>query len=133
MIHVRFIKILIILCVLSLSGNCSTALVKKEEIHKWNTAHNQKKYKVRSDLFFQRNQEIDKNRLIQKKGTTVALKLESSDDWIRLRLRDITKSEEQFPGEIGYFFVRNPELDETSSQVLDALQSYIKSNLDVVQ
>lgn len=132
MIFFKFFRLVVLVWLIIAIASCNSALVKKKDVLQWNTDHQEHRYRSKTDLYFQKNQETDKNRLIHKKGTVVAVRLESSDDWIRLRLRDITKSEEQYPGEVGYFFVRDPEIDENSQQAIESLQNYMQTNLDRV-
>jgi len=123
----RFVMILVVLS--AFLPGCRSAFVPKKQLEAFNQEYQGKKFRSREDLFFQQNDRIDKNRLIHKKGTVVVLKVEASDDWIRVRARDVTRNEEQYPGEVFLFLVEDPENEQTGEQILSALRRILGANL----
>jgi type II secretion system-associated lipoprotein len=112
-----------------LMPGCRSAFVPAKQIEAINQQYEGKKFRVREDLYFQQNDKIDKNRLIHKKGTIVVLKFESSDDWVRVRTRDVTRNEEQNPGDVFLFLVEDPEKELRPEQVLETLKRILDANL----
>lgn len=123
----RYVVFLIMLSVLI--PGCRSAFVPAKQIEAINQQYEGKKFRVREDLYFQQNDKIDKNRLIHKKGTIVVLKFESSDDWVRVRTRDVTRNEEQNPGDVFLFLVEDPEKELRPEQVLETLKRILDANL----
>ncbi len=123
----RSVMILVMLMVL-LPG-CRSGFVSKEHLISINQEYQGKKFRAREDLYFQQNDRIDKSRLIHKKGTIVVLTIESSDDWIRVRARDVSRKEEQYPGDVFLFLVQDPENPRTGDEVLEALRRILTANL----
>lgn len=123
----RFVMILVVLS--AFLPGCQSAFVSKEQLEAFNQEYQKKKFRSREDLYFQQNDRIDKTRLVHKKGTVVVLKIEASDDWIRVRARDVTRNEEQNPGEVFLFLVEDPENEQTGEQVMAALRRILEANL----
>lgn len=122
-------SVMILVTLMVLLPGCRSGFVSKEHLISINQEYQGKKFRAREDLYFQQNDRIDKSRLIHKKGTIVVLTIESSDDWIRVRARDVSRKEEQYPGDVFLFLVQDPENPRTGDEVLQALRRILTANL----
>lgn len=122
-------SVMILVTLMVLLPGCRSGFVSKEHLISINQDYQGKKFRAREDLYFQQNDRIDKSRLIHKKGTVVVLTIESSDDWIRVRARDVSRKEEQYPGDVFLFLVEDPENPRSGDEVLQALRRILTANL----
>lgn len=122
-------SVMILVTLMVLLPGCRSGFVSKEHLISINQEYQGKKFRAREDLYFQQNDRIDKSRLIHKKGTVVVLTIESSDDWIRVRARDVSRKEEQYPGDVFLFLVEDPENPRSGDEVLQALRRILTANL----
>jgi len=109
--------------------SCRSAFVSKDLIRSTNDEYTGKKFQVLTDLHWQQNDNVDTTKLVIKKGTVISIRFESSDDWIRVRGIDMSRSEEQYPGEIFLFLTDDSSKEMTGDQVIKEVEKILKPKL----
>lgn len=110
-------------------AGCKHSILRKESVQSFNDARSGVAFVAQKDVNFWQNGKIDPARLLFKKGARLELRLESGDDWIRVRGRDLSRSVEQNPGEIILFYVWLAESGTTGEQALEQVTGYLDTIL----
>lgn len=117
------------LVALSFCAGCRHSLVEKKRLQSFNEARTGVVFVAEKDIQFWQNGKVDAARPLFKKGTRLDIRLESGDDWIRVRARDLSRSVEQNPGEIIVFYVWLAESGTTGEQALEQVTGYLDTIL----
>lgn len=114
---------------LSFGAGCKHPLVEKKRVQSFNEARTGVVFLAEKDIQFWQNGKVDPARPLFKKGTRLEIVLETGDDWMRVRARDLSRSIEQNPGEIIVFYVWLAESGTTGEQALEQVTGYLDAIL----
>ena len=92
-----------------LTTNCSTTLLKKDYVQKFNKNNANKKYEILKDIYIDFSKNNDEKIIFFKKGDLVRLVLEQSEDWVKIRAYKYTENKEQAQGKIIYYYIKRLE------------------------
>lgn len=129
-----FLLIFFIFLAIYLNFFCKSSIVSKKELINWNNNLIENSFRTVQDLYlYEYNYENNNfikisDKILVKKNVVVKIQIESTEDWLRLRVIDVSKNPKENLGDVIMYIIANEEKKLKFSDIQNIVENFIFMN-----
>lgn len=126
-----FLLIFFIILTIFLNFFCKSSIVSQKELTNWNKDLFEKSFRTAQDLYlYEYNSENNNfikisDKILIKKNVVVKIQIESTEDWLRLRVIDVSKNPKENLGDVVMYIIANEEKKMKFSDIQNIVENFI--------